>query len=69
MDGEWQDAVYCNEAGISVHIKGMLARKMDSDMGFTKIKLAERVGNKKIIEIGMRSDGRLYINFNLEVVL
>jgi hypothetical protein len=63
---------YCREAGVSWHVfklKGTVARKKEAETGFSKIDLQERISSKKLIEIGTRSDGKLYVNFNLEIVL
>jgi hypothetical protein len=63
---------YCRVAGISWHVfrlNGTKSRKLESETGFTKIEVPTQIINKKFLEVGISSNGKLYVNFNLEIVL
>ena len=69
--GKRQD-IYCKEAGISIYTFqyiGTKVRKLENETGFKKIELPNKFSNKKFLELGITSEGNIYVNLNLELVL
>jgi hypothetical protein len=63
---------YCKRNKISHHVfkeRGTKARKLEAKNEFVKLDFTKREKNRSIFEIGISSDWKIFINFNLEILI